>query len=746
MFAKYIVSVLASISFLACSPQSSPSVKSRLASQEDLPIGKSKDAALFKVNSREEFESISNVQPGTSAIQFLYFYGMPKDDPLFGQIHFPNFFRFSTHWDYIYNNFERWKQSLENDYRLTADVQQEITGGSIFLRDAEGDRPERLAFNFAYEVNDRPEDVKLFYDKIKELITFVPAEQITYLARTSSEVLAVEKLGIKAERQDDFFATSKNYIFYSEATSYGYLRRISPADLKAGRYNEKDILILDEIPLDLGPISGVMSSVPQVPNSHVILRCLNQKVPDVYLKQIPSYLKDFENKLVRFSVSSETSWLIQGEADVPNIKAEAEAYWKERQKVIPTPEVDLSVDEIYVWRGKKSNPLLVKSYGAKASNFAILDEELRNQGVDRSLYDHSFMVPFSFAAQHLKGAVTDKACKKAAKKCEKDEGSACTEALALCEVSKNGGTLESYLAAMVDATNKKRMSEDPEFRRKALSFARRLIRAVDLPAPVLKAVKDGLAAYPENRRMRLRSSTNAEDLSGLNGAGLYESKAACLADPEGADDDDGKPSACRTAGEDVRIRAQVAKLRAYDDPTGDLSLAADDLEESLTNKYSLSDSIRAVYASVWTERAYLNREYYGLVHNKVYMGILAHPSFVDEYANGVAVVTFTAQGADLNIVAQIDDVSITNPLFPDAIPEQTVGKVDDKGKLLSFDVISRSNLKGDVIPSEAKRNDLARQLYLAAKALKGVLNRDRMDLEFMLDANQNVIIKQGRPL
>ncbi|RYZ59945.1 MAG: hypothetical protein EOP07_02515, partial [Proteobacteria bacterium] len=110
------------------------------------------------------------------------------------------------------------------------------------------------------------------------------------------------------------------------------MRRISPADLKAGRYNEKDILILDEIPLDLGPISGVISSVPQVPNSHVILRCLNQKVPDLYLKNLPSYLKNFENKLVRFSVSSETSWLIEDASSVPKIKAEAETYWKERQK------------------------------------------------------------------------------------------------------------------------------------------------------------------------------------------------------------------------------------------------------------------------------------------------------------------------------------------------------------------------------------------------------------------------------
>ncbi|RZA12297.1 MAG: hypothetical protein EOP10_31610, partial [Proteobacteria bacterium] len=420
--------------------------------------------------------------------------------------------------------------------------------------------------------------------------------------------------------------------------------------LEAGRYNDKDILILDEIPLDLGPISGVISSVPQVPNSHVILRCLNQKVPDLYLKTLPSYLKSLENKLVRFNVSSEEGWYLEDQSSRPNIKAEAETYWKERQKVIATPEVDLSVNSIYAWRGKELNPQLVKAYGSKASNFAILDEELKKQNVDRAQYDKSFMVPFSFYAQHLKSPLSDKACKKAAKKCEKDEGSACTEALALCDELKSTASLGEYLNAMLDGNRKTRMSEDPEFRRKTLSFARRLVRAVELPTDVLKAVHDGLAAYPSNRRMRLRSSTNAEDLSGLNGAGLYDSKAACLGDPEGADDDDGIASACRTALETVRIKAQVQQLRAYEDPNGDLAEAAAELEESLTNKYSLSDSIRAVYASIWTERAYLNREYYGLVHNKVYMGLLVHPAFIDESANGVAVVTFTPQGADINIV------------------------------------------------------------------------------------------------
>lgn len=701
------------------------------------------EGARLTLDSREEYRNISYIRDELETVQFVHFYGVPKDNPLFDQVHLINFAKSSTHFDYVYKYFDRWKEALEGDWRLTADVQKEVNGGSLYYRPAKDGKGEVLAFHFAYEVNRSPENVREFYDKLRLALPYLSEDAFLFLGDSSSEVLEAEKLGIRGARLNDFFETTANYEFYSEGTSYGYLRRISPADLKAGRYNEKDILILDEIPLDLGPVSGVVSSVPQVPNSHVILRCLNQEVPDLYLKTIPKWFDRYEGQLVRLSVSKENMWTLEGVDSLPNISTEAEKYWKDRQEIIPTPTVDLNERDIYHWRGKAQDPRLVKSYGAKASNFAILDEELSLQGIDRRQYDQSFMVPYSFYADHLQGEIKAKSCEKAAKKCLKDEGQVCKEALSLCEGLVNS-SINDYIMKVVEKQSE--MAAKPELRSQYLSFTRRLIRAIDLPPHVLEAIRKGLAAYPENRRMRLRSSTNAEDLSGLSGAGLYDSKAACLGDPEGADDDDGQPSACRTPFEEVRIAEQVKKLREYQDPSGELAEAADELEESLTNKYSLSDSIRAVYASTWTERAYLNREYYGLIHQKVYMGILAHPSFIDEFANGVAVVNFTANGAELNIVSQVGDISITNPLFPDARPEQTLGKVDSAGKLLGFDIISKSSLSPLVIPNEEKRLDLARQLYIAAKAVKKHLGKDRFDLEFMLDADQNVIIKQARPL
>ena len=65
------------------------------------------------------------------------------------------------------------------------------------------------------------------------------------------------------------------------------------------------------------------------------------------------------------------------------------------------------------------------------------------------------------------------------------------------------------------------------------------------------------AHNPETRRIRLRSSTNAEDLAGLTGAGLYTSHSACLAD---VDEDAPGGSQCLTELEKARTEALIAKL------------------------------------------------------------------------------------------------------------------------------------------------------------------------------------------
>ena len=83
--------------------------------------------------------------------------------------------------------------------------------------------------------------------------------------------------------------------------------------------------------------------------------------------------------------------------------------------------------------------------------------------------------------------------------------------------------------------------------------------------------------------IRCRSSTNNEDLKGFNGAGLYDS-------------------------------------HTHRDDEGDLS-----------------ETVKQVWASLWTFRGVDEREFHRIDHLAAAMAVLVHPNFDDELANGVAV-------------------------------------------------------------------------------------------------------------
>ncbi|MFZ5478262.1 MAG: PEP/pyruvate-binding domain-containing protein [Myxococcota bacterium] len=223
------------------------------------------------------------------------------------------------------------------------------------------------------------------------------------------------------------------------------------------------------------------------------------------------------------------------------------------------------------------------------------------------------------------------------------------------------------------------------------------------------------AHLPAERMMRVRSSSNAEDGLEFSGAGLYESASACLADS--LDGDGEGPSRCDPDKDDER---------------------------------TVEDALRAVWASLWSDGAWEERDWYGIDHTEVAMGLLVNEQSEDEESN---VVAFTgdpvADSARWLVEAQAGDLDVVSA-EPGVTPERTYLTVED-GEVTDIDRVDASS---EVDPGERVLSDARLEEIGALLAeVDAVMPRDDAVTSgtFMWDTEQKVlgdgrlVVKQVRP-
>lgn len=479
-------------------------------------------------------------------------------------------------------------------------------------------------------------------------IAYHPAGE-TQEALYAQERARLEQLRVRVVSTNDLFG-ALTYAALNPGEGYGTLRVIDP--LTPGRpASVRDVVIFKRLPNDLSHTGGIITEQPQTPLSHVNLKAKQNKTPNAFVKDASTHprVAPLLGKLVYFRAGPDDFELREATTQ------EAEAFLERLRPANPSfPPRDLSVTRVRPL--SELNHGDADSVGAKAANVA----ELRRL-LGPNVVPDGFGIPFW-----------------------------CYD-----EFMKHNGLYARAQAFMVDPA----FRADAATRERVLNDFRRDLRRAPVPPAVTAQLNALQAQFPAGVPIRLRSSTNNEDLPGFNGAGLYDSYTH-------------RP-----------------------------------------DEGNIERTVKQVWSSLWNYRAFEERDFYKIDHLTAAMGVLAHRNFDDEQSNGVAITKnpFDANWPGFYVNAQVGESLITNPdaSRPD---EFLVSRIGPQGEY-EVQYVQRSDQvpAGGTVLTRAQIDALVRVLDRIQTYFKRVYEAQAdptfaMDVEWKFDSQGRLVVKQARPV
>lgn len=325
---------------------------------------------------------------------------------------------------------------------------------------------------------------------------------------------------------------SMPYQSFNTGTAVGVLN-IVPAGLSAEemQFPQHDIVILQQVYPDISPVSGIITTKLSTPLSHVNLRAGAWNIPNAGLKTAAIDYAEYQGQWVHLAVTEQALKM--------RLATEDERQQRQQQegKHVSLPIVDL--------QSKKMASLQhiglddVVQYGAKTTHLGAM----RQAGLP---VPNGFGLPFYYYQQHM----------------------------------KNHGLDRQLTILLEDA----RFAADPAWRRQQLLVLQQKIKAQPIDRQSFSAIKQQWKSVLGQASVFVRSSTNAEDLPGFNGAGLY------------------------------------------------------DTVPNVKDGVALEAAVKQVWASLWNLRAVNERDFFGISHGQVYAAVLIQTG-VDASASGVLLTT-----------------------------------------------------------------------------------------------------------
>jgi hypothetical protein len=419
--------------------------------------------SLPTVRSQAQFDALAvTYDPDTPyALPHLLFVIDRQDQ---NKIYYVNTRRYAFHKDFVngtYLSLERGREFFENNY-LKAN-RRFILGTIAYQTPL-----RRWTFEF-WEGDLIPAD------QIKTVADVIKASFFTNVAYKPNSIRQDDEsrkvAGLDRVSQSDI-AKEQEYQALNVAKGLGRIHVIPKLDdhVEIG-FNE--ILVLDEVPVQLPPVAGVITSHPSTPLSHINLLAKGWGIPNAYIKNAQTLLKQYDGWWVQFETRRDGYSIKR--ADVDQLR-EYQRRLAQRLDVMK-PRFDLSEQRLLGLGQQRSRAAI--AFGGKSANLG----EVMNARLPGIVVPNGFTIPFYYYDEFLKA-----------------------------------NNLDDAIYALL---NDQKFVHDPAYRREKLSGLRESIKQGKfderLRAQILGRVK---REFP-GKGLFVRSSSNSEDLPNFSGAGLY---------------------------------------------------------------------------------------------------------------------------------------------------------------------------------------------------------------------------------
>jgi hypothetical protein len=414
-----------------------------------------------------------------------------------------------------------------------------------------------------------------------------------------------------------------------------------------------DIALITTMPIQMPPVAGIVSSTFTTPINHISLLAKTWRIPNAYRADADRRYRQLAGQMVVLDTRGEIVTLRMA------TPAEVTAAARTRAaRAIRLPPADVTYAGLPALTDQDAG--WVRRTGTKSANLGQVAQLAKR--------DTSFTVPPGFA---IPFSFYDRF------------------------VAANG--LGPHIAAMVADPRR----TDPAWRQQALTKLRADFAAGTIPAADFAAIVARRAALLGDKGLFVRSSTNAEDLHGFNGAGLYDTVPNVI----GSD--------------------------------------------------ALAKAVKTVWGSIWNDRAFAAREVAGIDHRSVRAAVLVQLG-VDADAAGVMttidpfderqtdetrIFIAAKRGLGIRVVEgrKIAEQLIYRPEL-DSVQVLTRSKDDVVLHFAPGGGVEEATIDPDrpVLP-----DPLVRRLGAIGGAIEGVFGRRPQDVEWLV-VGDSIMIVQSR--